>query len=145
MANKSVENLSKSDALLADIGRSVMFKATVISIIAHALVMGLTSISLFNDWRTYGIKSPSQINAIRAQERKEADDAKRKAEAAEKAQKEAAAAEEARKIAATNKVQFASSAAVSAGEVTKDGKTPPEVQPLPPKKEFEYGDDLSLD
>jgi hypothetical protein len=58
MANKSVENLSKSDALLADIGRSVMFKATVISIIAHALVMGLTSISLFNDWRTYGIKSP---------------------------------------------------------------------------------------
>ena len=65
--------------------------------------------------------------------------------AAEKAQKEAAAAEEARKIAATNKVQSSSSAAVSAGEVTKDGKTPPEVQPLPPKKEFEYGDDLSLD
>ena len=28
-----------------------------------------------------------------------------------------------------------------------DGKAakPPEVQPLPPKKEFQYGDDLSLD
>ena len=27
----------------------------------------------------------------------------------------------------------------------KEKKTPPEVEPLPPKKEFQYGDDLTLD
>lgn len=142
MAKKSAENLSKSDSLLVNIGRSIVFKATVISIILHAVLMGGTSIGLIKDWQVYGIKSPSQINAIRTAERKEAEDKKRKAEAAERAKKEAAAAEEARKIAATNKVQSASAAT---GELTKDGKKPPEVQPLPPKKEFEYGDDLSLD
>lgn len=144
MAKKSAENLSKSDSLLVNIGRSIVFKATVISIILHAALMGGTSIGLFKDWQVYGIKSPSQINAIRTAERKEAEEKKRKAEAAEKAKKEAAAAEEARKVAATNKVQSAAAPA-AAGELTKDGKKPPEVQPLPPKKDFEYGDDLSLD
>ncbi len=143
MAKKTAENLSKSDSLLVNIGRSIVFKATVISIILHAVLMGGTSIGLFKDWQVYGIKSPSQINAIRTAERKEAEEKKRKAAAAEKAKKEAAAAEEARNIAATNKVQ--SAAAAQTGELTKDGKKPPEVQPLPPKKEFEYGDDLSLD
>ena len=36
--------------------------------------------------------------------------------------------------------------ATAATPAAEDGKvTPPEVEPLPPKKEFQLGDDLSLD
>ena len=49
---------------------------------------------------------------------------------------EAAAAEPAKQTVAAEEA-----AAAKASEE----KTPPEVQPLPPKKEFQYGDDLTLD
>ena len=52
---------------------------------------------------------------------------------------------------AAKKGGTAAQAAAADGSATNatvgaDGKVvPPEVQPLPPKKEFEYGDDLTLD
>ena len=124
------DNLSGPDRLLVNIGKSIMFKAMVISIIAHVVFTGITSIGLFKDWCTYGVKSPSAINAIRTQERKDAEAKQRKAEAEAKAKEAEAKREEEKKAAATNQ---------------GDAKTPPEVQPLPPKKEFQLGDDLSLD
>ena len=52
-------------------------------------------------------------------------------------------------ITATNNANDAANVANTAATnatVGADGKVvPPEVQPLPPKKEFEYGDDLTLD
>ena len=133
--------MKKPDMLLTDIERSIFAKALVISIIAHTALLGGTSFSLFADWWTYGVHSPSYINAQKSKENKEAEAARRKAAAEEKAAEEAkkAKTEKAAAPAATN----AANAATPAAE---DGKvTPPEVDPLPPKKEFQLGDDLSLD
>ena len=131
------------DDLLVGIGKSIMARAIVLSIIAHVVLTGATSISLFKDWTVYGVKSPSAINAIRTEENRKAEEERRRAEAAAKAEAEAKAeaAEDAKKAPAAAPASDAATAAPAA-----DGKvTPPEVQPLPPKKEFQYGDDLSLD
>ena len=141
------------DDLLTGIGKSIMAKAVVYSIIAHLILTAATSVSLFKDWTVYGVKSPSAINAIRTEENRQKEEAERRKKAEEKAAAEAKAeaeakakaAEEAKKggAAAPTVAADGSSTNVTAGA---DGKiVPPEVQPLPPKKEFEYGDDLSLD
>ena len=147
----------RPDDLLTGIGKSIMPKALVYSIIAHFVLTVATSVPLFKDWTVYGVKSPSAINAIRAEERRQQEEADRRRKAEEKAAAEAKAeaeakakaAEEAKKnpkpaAAATNATATAEGAAQPA--VGADGKVaPPEVQPLPPKKSFEYGEDLSLD
>lgn len=139
--------MKKPDMLLTDIERSIFAKALVISIIAHAALLGGTSFSLFADWGKYGVHSPSYINAQKSKENKEAEAERRKAEAEEKAAEEAkkAEAEKAAAPAATNAAN-AATPATAATPAAEDGKvTPPEVEPLPPKKEFQLGDDLSLD
>ena len=145
--------MKKPDMLLTDIERSIFAKALVISIIAHAALLGGTSFSLFADWGKYGVHSPSYINAQKSKENKEAEAARRKAAAEEKAAEEAKKAE-AEKAAATAKAAApaatnaanAAKPATAATPAAEDGKvTPPEVEPLPPKKEFQLGDDLSLD
>jgi len=146
--------MKKPDELIVEIDKSIFAKALVISVIAHVVLMGLTSIELFRDWGRYGVHSPSYINAQKARERKDAEEIARKQAQLEKAQKEAAEAEAKAAAAATNKTVKASSPTNGTGKVSaaakvvaeENGKkTPPEVQPLPPKKEFQYGDDLSLD
>lgn len=139
--------MKKPDMLLTDIERSIFAKALVISIIAHAALLGGTSFSLFADWGKYGVHSPSYINAQKSKENKEAEAERRKAAAEEKAAEEAkkAEAEKAAAPAATNAAN-AATPATAATPAAEDGKvTPPEVEPLPPKKEFQLGDDLSLD
>lgn len=135
----------RPDDLLVEIGRSIMNKALVWSIIGHFVFTVLTSIPLFVDWTHYGIKSPSAINAIRTEENRKAEEENRKKKAMEKAE-EAKAAAEAAKTNSISKTVGATTNAAEKVQKTDDGKiTPPEVQALPPKKEFEYGDDLSLD
>ena len=149
--------MKKPDMLLTDIERSIFAKALVISIIAHAALLGGTSFSLFADWGKYGVHSPSYINAQKSKENKEAEAARRKAAAEAKAAEEAKKAEAEKaaapakdaakdaKAAATNAAPSATPA-TAATPAAEDGKvTPPEVEPLPPKKEFQLGDDLSLD
>ncbi|MBR2355954.1 MAG: hypothetical protein IKA69_06225 [Kiritimatiellae bacterium] len=139
--------MKKPDMLLTDIERSIFAKALVISIIAHAALLGGTSFSLFADWGKYGVHPPSYINAQKSKENKEAEAERRKAAAEEKAAEEAkkAEAEKAAAPAATNAAN-AATPATAATPAAEDGKvTPPEVEPLPPKKEFQLGDDLSLD
>ena len=135
------------DDLLTGIGKSIMAKAVVYSIIGHFILTAATSISLFKDWTVYGVKSPSAINAIRTEENRQKEEAERRKKAEEKAAAEAKAkaAEAAKKGGATAPGAAADGSATNA-TVGADGKVvPPEVQPLPPKKEFEYGDDLTLD
>ena len=145
------------DELVVGIERSIFGRALLISVIVHVVLIGGTSMSLYKDWQKYGFHAPSYINAVKTQENREAEEARRKAAAEEKAAKEAAKAEEMKAFAATNGVKKAAGAAKSAAagaakatapaaavEETKD-KTPPELEPLPPKKDFEYGEDLSLD
>jgi len=146
----------RPDDLLQGIGKSIMAKALLYSVIGHFVLTVLTSFSLFKDWTVYGVKSPSAINAIRTQENRAKEEEARRQKAAAKA----AAAQAAEEAAKTNQVAAAAggtnataqatggtNAAVQAvaPAATGGAVTPPEVQPLPPKKEFEYGDDLSLD
>ena len=142
------------DDLLTGIGKSIMAKAVVYSIIGHFILTAATSVSLFKDWTVYGVKSPSAINAIRTEENRQKEEAERRKKAEEKAAAEAKAEAEAKAKAAEAAKKGGAAAAPAAaadGSSTNatagaDGKiVPPEVQPLPPKKEFEYGDDLSLD
>ena len=126
--------MARPDELLTDIERSVFGRALVVSIVLHAVLIGVTSISLFRDWAEYGVHSPSWINAEKTKARKEAEETRRREEAEKKA-----AAEEAK----------AADMRASASNETKseavETKTPPEIKPLPPKTGFEYGEDLSLD
>lgn len=139
--------MKKPDMLLTDIERSIFAKALVISIIAHAALLGGTSFSLFADWGKYGVHSPSYINAQKSKENKEAEAERRKAAAEEKAAEEAKKAEAEKAAApAAPAATNAATPATAATPAAEDGKvTPPEVEPLPPKKEFQLGDDLSLD
>ena len=141
------------DELVVGIERSIFGRALLISVIVHVVLIGGTSMSLYKDWQKYGFHAPSYINAVKTQENREAEEARRKAAAEEKAAKEAAKAEEMKAFAATNGVKKAGAKSAAAGakaaapaavEEAKD-KTPPELEPLPPKKDFEYGEDLSLD
>ena len=142
------------DELVVGIERSIFGRALLISVIVHVVLIGGTSMSLYKDWQKYGFHAPSYINAVKTQENREAEEARRKAAAEEKAAKEAAKAEEMKAFAATNGVKKAgaksaagaakAAASATAVEEAKD-KTPPELEPLPPKKDFEYGEDLSLD
>ena len=139
--------LKRPDDLLTGIGTSIMTKAIVYSIIAHFVLTVATSIPLFIDWTHYGVKSPSAINAIRTEENRQKAEAERRQKAAEKAEAEAKAAAEAaaKKPAAPAASAPAAGADKPAAAAAPDAKTPPEVQPMAPKKTFEYGDDLSLD
>lgn len=150
--------MARPDELLTDIERSVFGRALIVSIILHAVLIGATSISLFKDWTEYGVHSPSWINAEKTKARKEAEETRRREEAEKKAAAEEAKAAEMRASASNETAKASAKAAepaqaASAGEgksdaakdEAKDTKTPPEIKPLPPKKGFEYGEDLSLD
>ena len=143
-ATPTTAKVKHPDDLLENLGRSIMFKAMVWSIIGHVVFTAATSVPLFKDWTVYGIKAPTTINAIRTEENRKKEEEERRAKAAAKAEAEAKAqAEAAAKAAESAKKAPAASAAPAAGDA--GAKKPPEVQPLPPKKGFEYGDDLSLD
>lgn len=157
------------EALLQNIGKSIMFRAMVLSIIGHVVFTAATSVSLWKDWayvrevkddkgevtveRPYLLKAPGVINAMKGAERKAEEEAKRKADAAAKAEAEAKAAAEKKEAEAKERDEqrkAAPAAKAEGGDAAaatdeKGEKKPPEVQPLPPKKDFELGDDLSLD
>ena len=144
--------MARPDELLTDIERSVFGRALVVSIILHAVLIGATSISLCRDWAEYGVHSPSWINAEKTKARKEAEETRRREEAEKKAAAEEAKAAEMR-AAASNETAKASAKAAEPAQAApaaakteaKEVKQPPEIKPLPPKKGFEYGEDLSLD
>ncbi len=141
--------MKKPDELIANIDRSIFAKALVMSVIAHAALMGATSVSLFQDWMRYGFHSPSYINAEKTRERREAEETRRREATAEKANAEAevkkAAGETNQVAAAVEPAKQTVAAEEAAAAKASEEKTPPEVEPLPPKKEFQYGDDLTLD
>ena len=92
MINETQKKIGPDD-LLVNIGKSIMFKAMVLSILGHVIFTGATSISLWQDWASdwerFGLKAPGTINAIKGEDRKIAEEKKRKEEAAAKAEAEA--------------------------------------------------------
>lgn len=165
--------VKKPDELLAGIGKSILPKAVAYSIIGHLVLMLLTSFGLFVDWaytetyedpvegggtvtrtvRPYLFKAPTTINAGKKKRAQEEEERQRKAAAEAKAAERAkAAAEASAKAAEEAKKNPPKAAATNVAEAVERPAaeeqkevTPPEVQPLPPKKGFEYGDDLTLD
>lgn len=136
--------MKKPEELLTEINKSVFARALVISVAAHAVLLCVTSVSLFRDWTKYGIHSPSYINAEKTRERNEAEEARRREEAEKKAAAEAAKAAADKAAAATNTAAKVEKKVNPEPEDKKE-MTPPEIEPLPPKDSFEYGEDLTLD
>ena len=131
------------DELLAGVRRSILGLALALSAVIHAVVIGGTSFALYRDWAQYGLSSdelgfhtPSDINLLKAREQRAADDAARQAASEQRAAAAAAAA-----------AQAASNAPPAAATAPGDPAAPvkpPEVEPLPPKTGFTFGDDLEL-
>ena len=105
------------------------------------------SFGLYRDWGKYGLSSPemgfhtpSKMNLIKNRLQREADDAARKKAAEERDAAAAAAATNAPAATATAVGAAPTNAPAPAGTVK-----PPEVEPLPPKSDFSFGEDLKLD
>jgi len=135
------------DELLAEVRRSILGFALLLSAAIHLVLIGGTSFGLYRDWGKYGLSSPemgfhtpSKMNLIKNRLQREADDAARKKAAEERAAAAAAAATNAPAATATAAAATATNTATPAGTI----KTP-EVQPLPPKSDFSFGEDLKLD
>ena len=109
-----MENIDP-DTLLKKVDKKGMSGDLVLSIVLHALVIGLTSFGLYASWAKWGVHSPSQIKVLEKAAAKEA--AKAAAEAKAKADAEAAA---------TNSVEKAES---------KKPAAPAEKKPAAEKKD----------
>ncbi len=133
------------DSLLKDINKSILTKGIVIALVAHAIVVFGTSFSLYRDWATYGVKTPSAIKAQKKEEQIAADKAKREEEIRRKAEESAALASNAApaKATAETKTEAAQSksADAKATEASGNVKKPPEIEPMKPGST----DDISLD
>lgn len=143
--------MKKADFLLDGLEKtSDMKRALFLSLVAHLVLAVATSVPLFVDWCRWGLHTPSTINRLKIEDRNAREAAERKA-ALEAKVAEANGAGASRPAAGAQ--QPAAGKADAAGKTdaaptAKEGqpqKTPPEVQPLPPKSEFELGDDLLLD
>ncbi|NLF86670.1 MAG: hypothetical protein GX571_11265 [Lentisphaerae bacterium] len=135
------------DELLAEVRRSILGFALLLSAAIHLVLIGGTSFGLYRDWGKYGLSSPemgfhtpSKMNLIKNRLQREADDAARKLAAEERAAAAAAAATNAPAATATAAAATATNTATPAGTIK-----PPEVEPLPPKSDFSFGEDLKLD
>lgn len=89
------------DTLLKKVDKKGMSGDLVLSIVLHALVIGLTSFGLYASWMKWGVHSPSQIKVLEKAAAKEA--AKAEAEAKAKADAEAAATNSVEKAEAKKK------------------------------------------
>lgn len=87
------------DELMVEVNRSIVVKTLVVSFLAHFLIIGLTSFSLYADWSQYGVNWPTEIKRIKKEEAEKAEQAKRDAERAarEKERAERLAKEEEKK------------------------------------------------
>lgn len=139
----SSETELNPEALLEACNQTGFLKSLVIAAVGHIVFAGVTSFSLYADWAKYGmfrdgygLLSPSEMKLI----------AKEDAKAAEKkAQEEMLAKdlEEQRKkakLAMENEENQEEAAATPEAETASGDPTPPEVEPLPPKKEFSLDD-----
>lgn len=134
-------NETNPDGLLKDINKSILAKAIVIALVAHAIVVFGTSFSLYRDWAQYGVKSPSAIKNQKKEERLAAEKAARDEEIKRKADEAAALSSnavpaKASAPAAAKPAEAADGAKGASGQVK-----PPEIQPL----DRPSTDDLSLD
>ena len=134
---------SGPDALLEPIQHSVLGLALAASAIIHLVLIVGTSFGLYRDWGEYGLRSddlgfhtPAKINLIKNRQQREAEEEERRL-ASERRAAEAAAASE--------KTGSAAEAATAAPTDSGNAVTAPEVEPLPPKADFTFGDDLTLD
>ena len=75
------------DTLMDEVKQSRMTRTILVSLVAHLLIVGLTSFGLFADWSEYGFIMPIEIKAEKAARA----EAERKHKAKEEAEKKAEA------------------------------------------------------
>jgi len=111
---KKLEAIPRSDPddLLKPARGSVIIMALVVSIAAHAVLVGLTSFPLFADWKKYGVHHPTKIDEFKAEE----------------AEKKRLEEQQAKLIEHQRRVAEAAEAA-DAAPADADGKAPPEKKP----------------
>ena len=131
------------DDLLKTINQSILIKGLIVAAVIHVVVILGTSFGLYRDWKVYGVKSPSAIKQTKQENKREADEAERKAAAEQRAaERDAAVA-----LAESNKATRAS-ANVPANNPSSNvddltGATKePEIEVLPPKNSFSLQDDF---
>lgn len=133
------------DTLLKKIGKKGLSGDMVISIIIHALLIGLTSFGLFASWAKWGVHAPNEIKRLeKAAAKEEAQKAaaeKAKQEAAAKAEQEAAKAKEKGGKSEAPKAAPAAKSDAPAAEAKKEAdapkQTPLDQQVAKPPKSFD--------
>lgn len=139
------------DTLLKKIGKKGLSGDMVLSIILHALLIGLTSFGLYASWAKWGIHAPNEIKRLeKAAAKEEAQKAaaeKAKEEAAKKAEEAASAKNDSKdakakdaKAAAQPAAADAAKGAPAAEKKADDGKPkqlPLDQQVAKPPKSFD--------
>lgn len=121
------------DVLLEATSRSTMGTALLLSLAIHACVVFGTSFGLYREWKAYGLHSPSTIKQIKKEQAEQVREVARRQEA----EKRAAVAEE-----DAGKTQKPS--ASPADPNAEKPPVAPELEPLPPKSEFQLGEDFDI-
>lgn len=81
------------DDIMAPVNQPHLKSGMLISIIAHVLLVGLTSFGLYSDWAQYGVKMPHEIKTLKKEAvQKEAEEKRAEARAAQKQAAEQASA-----------------------------------------------------
>ena len=80
--------VKEPDELMSDIRKSIMAKTLIVAIIAHTIVVGLTSFGLYAKWSRYGIAMPNTINKIIENEKREAEQERVRAERAQREERQ---------------------------------------------------------
>jgi hypothetical protein len=114
-------------------------KAVLVSVVAHLLVLGLTSFPLYRDWARYGVRTPAALRELKKAERLEADKLKREAELKARQEKEQAEAE-AREAGAGEAGDAADTP--PAADATAGSAPRGEIDPADPVRSFELNEDI---
>jgi len=137
-ALESIE-LPQPEKLLRAADAPSLGRAVLVSVVAHLLVLGLTSFPLYRDWATYGIRTPAALRELKKAERLEADKLKRETELKARQEKEQAEAK-------ARETDAGDAGAATDTPPTADtgAGAPPrsEIDPADPVRSFELNEDL---
>lgn len=122
------------DLLLDNSNRSIMGAALIASLAIHVVLIFGTAFQLYADWHAYGMHTPATLKLLKK----------------EKAEEERNAARGTPPPAATGDTVATEPTETTPQKKVPDEKpadtppTAPELDPLPPKSDFTFGDDFSL-
>lgn len=126
-----LEQLSVTDPddLLKPAERTGVSLWLVVSVLAHAVIIGVTSLALFGDWMEYGFLMPAEIDQIKQEQ---ADQQKLKEQQAARAAAAAAAAENEKPNDKPGDTPTTGANAYNTSTTTNDATKPDPDEPIAP-------------